>query len=180
MSIRESQLALVALVLLSSAAFAADGDPERAVKEQARAACDAFVHGDLDKFASLTNPKLIEAIGGRERMIQLLKSGQKEMNARGMRLLSASLQPQVELAQGGDQWFAVVPYQLEMGLPAGRALVKTWLLGISADAGKTWTFVDGGKLDADGVKRLFPQFPAKLSLPARQQTKVERKGGGER
>jgi len=180
MSIRESQLAIVTLVLSSSAVFAAHGDPERAVKEQARAACDAFVHGDLDKFASLTNPKLVQVMGGRERMIEVLKFGQQEMNARGMRLLSASLQPQVELAQGGEEWFAVVPYHLEMGVPAGRALVKTWLLGISADQGKTWTFVDGGRLDADGVKRLFPQFPTKLPLPARQQTKVERKGGGER
>ena len=169
MSIRELPLVVVAFVMLGPLLLAAEGDPETAVKEQARAACDAFVRGDLDKFAGLTNPKLVQAMGGRERMIELLKSGQKEMNARGIRLLSASLQPQVELAQGGDEWFAVVPYQLEMGVPEGRALVKTWLLGISADQGKSWTFVDGGKLDAGSVKRLFPHFPAK------QQPQLKRK-----
>ena len=175
MSIRESTLFVLAAASIASILMAADADPERAVKEQARAACDAFVHGDLDKFASLTNPKLVQAMGGRERMIELLKSGQKEMATRGIQLLSASLQPKVELAQGGDDWFAVVPYDLEMSVPEGRALIKTWLLGISADQGKSWTFVDGGKLNADGAKRLFPHFPAKLTLPAKQQPQFERK-----
>jgi hypothetical protein len=114
-------------------------------------------------------------MGGREQVVKLLKSAQKEMADRGIRLLSASLQPRVELAQGGDEWFAVQPYDLEMTVPAGRTLVKTWLLGISADRGKTWTFVDGGQLNADSVKRLFPNFPAKLSLPAKQQPQLERK-----
>ena len=175
MSLRELTLVVLAFASLGLPVLAADGDPERAVKEQARAACDAFVRGDLDKFAGLTHPKLVQAMGGRERMIELLKSGQKEMATRGIQLLSASLQPKVEVAQGGDEWFAVVPYDLEMSVPAGRALVKTWLLGVSADQGKSWTFVDGGKLNADGVKRLFPQFPAKLNLPAKQPPQFDGK-----
>jgi hypothetical protein len=175
MSLRELTLAVLAFASVGFSVLAADADPEQAVREQARAACDAFVRGDLDKFAGLTHPKLVQTMGGRERTIELLKSGQKEMNARGIRLLSASLQPQVQLAQGGDEWFAVVPYQLEMGVPEGRALVKTWLLGVSADQGKSWTFVDGGKLNVDGVKRLFPDFPAKLSIPAKQPPQLERK-----
>jgi hypothetical protein len=81
----------------------------------------------------------------------------------------------VELAQGGDESFAVVPYDLEMTLPAGRALVRTWLLGISSDQGKTWTFVDGGNLNAAAVKRMFPNFPDKLTLPAKQPPQLERK-----
>ena len=175
MSVPRSLWASVVVVLLSSAACAADGDPERAAKEQARAACDAVVRGDLDKFATWTHPKLVEAMGGRERLLGVLKAGQKQMTERGIRLLSATVLSQIELAQGGDEWFAVVPYELEMGIPDGRALQRTWLLGISADQGKSWTFVDGGKLDAGSVRRMFPHFPAKLPLPARQQPKIEKK-----
>ena len=175
MSIRKLPLIVLVLASFGSAALAADADPERAVKDQARAACDALVRGDLDKFVGLTNPKLVQAMGGRERLIELLKTGQKEMAKQGIQLLSASMQSRVELAQGGDDWFAVVPYDLEMSVPEGRALVRTWLLGVSPDQGKNWTFVDGGKLNAAAVKEMFPNFPAKLTLPAKQQPQLERK-----
>jgi len=173
------RLSLIALMptLFFSAARAADADRERAVKEQARAACDALVGGDLDKFVGWTHPKLVQMMGGRERLVEMLKSGQKEMARQGIQLLSATIQADAELAQGGDEWFAIVPYDLEMSVPAGRALVKTWLLGISADQGKTWTFIDGGKLSAAAIKQYFPNFPAKLALPARQQPQLEKKNG---
>jgi len=114
-------------------------------------------------------------MGGRERLVETLKTGQRDMARQGIQLLSASIQSRVELAQGADDWFAVLPYDLEMSVPEGRALVRTWLLGISSDQGKTWTFVDGGSLNADSVKRLFPNFPAKLTLPAKQPPQFERK-----
>jgi hypothetical protein len=175
MSIRASSLIVLAFASVGSCLLAADADPERAAKEQARAACDALVRGDLDKFVGLTNPKLVQAMGGRDRLIELLKAGQKDMAKQGIQLLSTSIQARIELAQGGDDWFAILPYDLEMSVPQGRALVRTWLLGISPDQGKNWTFVDGGKLNADAVKRLFPNFPDKLTLPAKQQPQFERK-----
>jgi hypothetical protein len=114
-------------------------------------------------------------MGGRDRLVELLKTGQKEMAKQGIQLLSASIQSRVELAQGGGDRFAIVPYDLEMSVPEGRALVKTWLLGISPDHGKNWTFIDGGKLNAAAIKLYFPNFPATLALPARQQPQLERK-----
>jgi hypothetical protein len=175
MSICKLPLIVLLLALFGSAALAADTDPERAVKDQARAACDALVSGDLDKFVGWTHPKLVQAMGGRERLVELLKTGQKEMAKQGIQLLSASIQSRVELAQGGDDRFAIVPYDLEMSVPAGRALVRTWLLGVSPDQGKTWTFIDGGKLNAAAIKEYFPNFPGKLALPAKQQPQFERK-----
>jgi hypothetical protein len=41
------------------------------------------------------------------------------------------------------------------------------LLGISADRGKTWTFVDGSGIGNDETmkKRLLPNLPKELELP---------------
>lgn len=175
MSNRRMPLIVCVLALFSSAARAADADPERAVKEQARAACDALVGGELDRFVGWTNPKLVQVMGGRQRLVDMLKSGQKEMARQGIQLLSATIQSRAELAQGGDDWFAIVPYDLEMSVPQGRALVRTWLLGVSSDQGKTWTFIDGGKLNAEAIKQYFPNFPAKLTLPAKQPPQLEKK-----
>ncbi len=172
-----SRLPLIVLLpaLFLSAARAADADRERAVKEQARAACDALVGGELDRFVGWTNPKLVQVMGGRQRLVDMLKSGQKEMARQGIQVLSATIQSRAELAQGGNDWFAIVPYDLEMSVPQGRALVRTWLLGVSSDQGKTWTFIDGGKLNPEAIQQYFPNFPAKLTLPAKQPPQLEKR-----
>lgn len=175
MTIRKSLSIIPLLALAGANALAAEASPQRAASDQARAACEALVRGDLEKFVGWTHPKLVHAMGGRERLVETLKTGQRDMARQGIQLLSASIQSRVELTQGADDWFAVLPYDLEMSVPEGRALVRTWLLGISSDQGKTWTFVDGGSLNADSVKRLFPNFPAKLTLPAKQPPQFERK-----
>lgn len=174
MSIRRTLLLLPLFLLAGVSARAAEVSPERAVAEQARAACEALVRGDLDKFVGWTHPKLVQAMGGRERLVSTLKTGQRDMAQQGIQLVSARIRSQVELARGSDEWFAIVPYDLEMTVPAGRVLARTWLLGISSNQGQTWTFVDGDGLTANSVKRLFPNFPAQLALPARQPPQVER------
>ncbi len=163
-------------VLAVAQGVAAAADAERMVKDQARAACDALVRGDLEKFIGWTHPKLVQAMGGREQLLAILKDGQRDLARQGIQLVSASIQPPVELARGGSQRFAVVPYDLEMTVPDGRVLSRTWLLGVSADDGQTWTFVDGGNLNRDSVRRLFPEFPAGLAIPMKRPARVEKNG----
>lgn len=45
-------------------------------------------------------------------------------------------------------------------------VAKSYLLAISSDQGKTWTFMDGGNLvDPKMREKLVPNFPEKLKLP---------------
>jgi hypothetical protein len=52
--------------------------------------------------------------------------------------------------------------------PKGKFIVKSYLLGISSDNGKTWKFVDGAGLD-DKITGGLPKLPAKLKLPEKQK-----------
>jgi hypothetical protein len=46
--------------------------------------------------------------------------------------------------------------------------VKSYLIGVSADDGAHWTFIDGsGK--AEERKKIVPDLPAALKLPRPQQ-----------
>lgn len=174
MAIHQPLLLIPLLITAGALARAGEPAPERAVAEQARAACETLVSGDLEKFVGWTHPKLVQAMGGRERLVAALKTGQRDMARQGIQLVSAQIRSKVELARTSKDWFAIVPYDLEMTVPAGRVLVRTWLLGISSDQAKTWTFVDGGTLNAASVKRLFPNFPDQLTLPAKQPPQVEK------
>ena len=46
----------------------------------------------------------------------------------------------------GDNTFVIVPETVEIQLPKDKMEVKSYLLGISADDGKTWKFLDGAEL----------------------------------
>lgn len=57
-----------------------------------------------------------------------------------------------------------------MKVPGGRATAKSFLLGISTDKGKTWTFVDGNGIGDEKVKRkLLPNLPAEFKLPKKEK-----------
>jgi len=69
--------------------------------------------------------------------------------------------------------FVLVPTKLEMATPTGTFLAKSYLLGISSDGRKTWTFVDGaGMQDEETRKQVLPKMPDKLKLPELQPPEV--------
>ena len=48
----------------------------------------------------------------------------------------------------------------------GKAVSKSYLLGISSDGGKTWKFADGAGLDKkESRDKTLPKLPAELQLP---------------
>lgn len=67
----------------------------------------------------------------------------------------------------GTKIYAVVPTTLEMTIKnAGRVRSKGYLLGISEDQGKTWTFIDGSGLKSKKERqKVLPEIHNKLKLP---------------
>lgn len=61
--------------------------------------------------------------------------------------------------------FAVVPQTVVMKTVRGRIQHRSFLIGVSSDAGRTWGFVEGAELNAGNVRELLPDFPPLLSLP---------------
>jgi hypothetical protein len=57
----------------------------------------------------------------------------------------------------------------------GKISQKTFLIGISSDKGKTWTFINGD-LDIKRVKSVFPNLPEKLKLPDKEKPVLENDG----
>jgi hypothetical protein len=49
---------------------------------------------------------------------------------------------------------------------AGRGSTPSCLIGRTEDAGANWYFVDGGTVTVDQVRKLLPDVPASLQLPA--------------
>src|SRR5262249_8984521 len=117
-----------------------------------------------------TYPKIVEMMGGREKMIEALKDGMKQLKEKGFSFRSVEVGEPAEFAEEGKDTFVVVPTTTEMAAPGGKIVVKSYLLGISPDGGKAWTFVDGNGIGtAENREQVLPKLPEKLKLPEVQE-----------
>jgi hypothetical protein len=143
------------------------------VKQKAGEVGHAFLTGDYAKVADLTYPKIVEALGGREKMIATTDAEMKKLKAKGISFKSYAAKDPGEFHTEAGHTFTVVPTVVEMTIPGGRAVSKSFLLAISADGGKRWTFVDGsGVRSPEARDKSLPKLPAALKLPPEEEPQV--------
>jgi len=163
------------LAFASASLFVAAGDPpsSAAVKKLAEVLGEATIKGDFTKVIDHTFEPLVKELGGRDAAIKKVETAMRQLRDQGIAIKDYKIGTPGEFLTEGANTFVVVPTTMEMTFPAGRAISKTYLLGISSDAGKTWTFADGAGLSNKASRdRLLPKLPAKLKLPEIQQPEI--------
>ena len=166
--------ALILIAAIAQDAPASDAAKLRAARDFAEKCGKAMVEGDYEALVDLTHPALIKAAGGREAMTSALKSSMAQMKQEGFRFESMTSEPPKRLDPSAKALYCVVPTSLKV-VKAGEVQITTsgFLLGISADDGKTWTFLDGSPGE-ETLRRVLPDIPADLAFPAKTKPKVER------
>ena len=117
----------------------------------------------------LTYSKVIEAAGGRNKMVSALTKGMKEMEAEGVVVLSSTAGAPTQIVHASGSIYAVVPTTLKVKAQDGVFQTESSMIGISSDDGATWTFIDAGGKDQNELKKLLPDAPNKLNLPPEKQ-----------
>jgi hypothetical protein len=159
----------VIFALLSASAGAADEPSLKDVlKEKVEALNKALIKEDFGKVADLTHPKIVKMMGGREKMVAKLESSAKEMKSSGYAIRTVTVDDPSEPVAAGPELYAVVPFELEMKAPGGKLLQKSFVIGVSADQGKSWAFVNGD-VDIKAVKQVLPNLPEELKRPEKQK-----------
>lgn len=168
--LRRFTLSLMFLGLCLSV-FAAQDKPEKTAKSQAEEAAKATVEGKWDKLADLTHPKVVELMGGRDKMVERMTASMKDMKAKGIAFNSAKIEDAATPVAAGKELYTYVPMTLEMKVPGGTITSKSFLLGVSTDEGKTWKFVDGSGIGGNEklLKEVLPNLPKELKLPKKEK-----------
>ena len=132
---------------------------------QAQEVNDAFRRRDFGRMIDLTYPKVIEAAGGRDKMIAALAKGIKEMEAEGVVVLSSTAGTPTQVLQISGWIYAVVPTTLKVKAQDGIFQTDSSMIGLSSDHGGNWTFIDAGGKDHTQLKSMLPARADKLELP---------------
>lgn len=117
----------------------------------------------------LTYAKVTEAAGGRDKMITALAKGMKEMEAEGVTVLSSTAEAPTQIVHASDWIYAVVPTTLKVKAKEGIFQTESSMIGISADKGANWTFIDAGGKDHRQLLGFLPVPSDKLNLPAEKE-----------
>ena len=160
-----------AIVLVAGVASADDADIKKVAKAKAQEAQNSLVNGELGPLIALTHPKLVEAMGGKEKMAAQVTDLLKSMKNKGAAFKSVTILDPGELIRSGDDLYLTVPLTLEMTVPGGRVKSPGMLIGVSGDKGKTWVFVDAAP-GRDRVKQILPDLPPAITFPKKEPPTV--------
>lgn len=130
---------------------------------------DAFRRRDFARMVDLTYPKVIEAAGGRDKMIAALAKGMKEMETEGVSVLSSTADAPIQIVHVSEWIYAVVPTTLKVKARDGIFKTESSMIGVSSDRGVNWTFIDAGGKDHTQLKSYLPAPADALKLPAEKE-----------
>ena len=129
----------------------------------ARACSKHIFDGHPEGLVDCMPEEIVTRLGGRDALIAIMKNG-KDKDA-PPDVEDTVIEAPSQMVKGEKRTFAVVPQTVAVKVPEGRLILKSYLLGVSADEGKTWRFVDGVELDRPKALSLFPDLAPGITLP---------------
>jgi len=161
----------IAVLALCSIAFAQTDDSRiKLIKKGADSVGAAMVAGNYGVVLDLTYPAILDLMGGREKALGYVEKQINAMKDQGISIVSFTAGDPSEIKPGGSELFAAIPTIMEMKAPQMKITGKSFLLAISQDQGKSWSFADGANLTPEIMKAMFPKFPPELKLPEKSNS----------
>jgi hypothetical protein len=136
------------------------------LKKQAKRLAAATFNGDHQTVIALTYPELIKLSGGKEQMQKLITEKIESLKKQGVMKFDGSIGSPGPFYKAGDQIHCLLPETLVLKTFSGRYVGRSYLLAVTNDKGKSWTFLDVGNMPADVLHRLLPNYNESLVIPA--------------
>jgi hypothetical protein len=146
-----------------------------AAKRDATVMYEAFLQSDLDTYAKYMYPRIVKLMGGKDHVIDAVRKVTATMEEQSSFLQSVAVDAPAQVYPAGAELHALLPMTMVSKTPKGELHLYTYLLGVSADKGKSWTFIDASKLSEDNVRKLFPDFNPALKFPAKRKPRLVEK-----
>lgn len=135
------------------------------LKKQANRFANATFNSDHKLVIDLTYPKLVELSGGRDSLQKLIVERIEALKKQGVTTFEGLVGSPGPFFKAGNQIHCLVPEILVLKMYNGRYVTRSYLLAISNDKGKSWTFLDVGKMPADVLHKLLPNYNDELVIP---------------
>ncbi len=143
------------------------------VKKQAEAVAEAEMKGHYEVVASHTYPKLLLAVGGKDKMTATIKQASEMLKAQGLTIESITVGSPGKFYKAGTEIHCLVPERTAITTSNSRLVNNSYMLAISKDGGKFWYFLDINRATYNLIPKLFPNFNKNLVIPEPTQPGFE-------
>ncbi len=135
------------------------------VRQQAEMLEQAVIKGDYQTVVDHTYPGVIDMVGGKDKMLSATTDAMNGLKAQGISIEKATIGSPGKFYTAGTEIHCLVPETMRLKLPNGHATVQSYILAVSADGGKSWTYMDINANSKDLIPKLFPNFNPDLKIP---------------
>ncbi|MEE9349719.1 MAG: hypothetical protein V3U80_06700 [Flavobacteriaceae bacterium] len=140
-------------------------DYTSAINRDSDALAKAFLKNDFKTIANFTHKSILNLIGGKENMASVLTQEMEKMIADGYGFKDVKIGPPRQIYTAGDELHCLVSQKIVLSLKDEIITANSYLLAISSDKGKTWTFIDTAKINNENILELLPHFNTNLKFP---------------
>ncbi|HXC04799.1 MAG TPA: hypothetical protein VNZ86_08605 [Bacteroidia bacterium] len=170
---KQKQASLTLAVLLVISLFQAgcgqtDTSQYRAsVKASADSMAQFLLKKEYTSFARFTHPKIIEMLGGREKMIQVISQSLSQMDSSGFKITGVVIGAPGPIIRADNQLQCILTQNMQMNVNGKTNATLSNLVAVSFNEGKSWVFIDCQKKNLEEVRNVFPELSNKLEIPDR-------------
>lgn len=133
------------------------------LKAQAEDATKATLEGNFGKVVDYTHPKIIEKLGGKEKMAAFLEQDSQQMKTDGFEIVSVEIGEIKKIEKVENELFALIPMKMTVKTPNGKGVSESSMIGISINNGENWKFISG--VSQDRFKAVFPKAAERIQIP---------------
>lgn len=123
---------------------------------------NAFLKGNYEAFAEFSPPKLLEMMGGKDKMIEMLNE-QNEINEVKDMLINTELSLPQRLIIQDSIYQCAIPQKQIMNFDDQKFFTLSSLVAISYNSGKKWYFISATK-SLTKMQTLFPELSNDLEI----------------
>lgn len=123
-----------------------------------------FLNKNYDYFSRFVYPEVIKMYGSEQKMIALTKSNVEKMESEGYKFLNMYFKNFNENIGYKNEIQSSFTQIITMKTPKGIINGEYTMIGISADKGKSWKFIDTSGFDEEIMKKNFPNLSEKIYI----------------
>lgn len=136
------------------------------LKMQAGKMGAAFTASDYKTFENYTYPPLLNSMGGKTKMVEVLNKTVADMKSKGMSFSKITVDEPTKIIQVGKELQSTITQHTEIKLSQGRVVAESTLIAISIDNGLNWKFIDTSNKNIATLRKAMPNLSSAIDIPA--------------
>ena len=164
---------LIGAVLFSVAAFSYGQTSNDKLNSQLTEMRKFFLDENYEAFSNYTYPKVIEMMGGRDRMIEATRNGINKMKDDGYQIIDISYKDPSQFLEQDQELQCSLTQEITMQLPQGKIIAEYTLIAISNDNGQNWKFLDTSGQSKETMIKYFPNLNPDIVIKDKTQKMVD-------